>query len=46
MNIDSQEFSALKALSRLKNKYLKRQSQLINKLDNDVINVFPGHKNA
>ena len=46
MNIDSQEFSALKALSRLKNKYLKRQSQLINKLDNDVINVFLRCKNA
>ena len=46
MNIDSQEFMALKALSRLKNDYLKRQSQLINKLDNDVVNVFPGYKNA
>lgn len=46
MNVHDEKFRNLKALTRFKKDYLKRQSQLINKLDNDVINVFPGYKNA
>ena len=46
MNVHDEKFRNLKELTRFRKDYLKRQSQLINKLDNDVINVFPGYKNA
>ena len=46
MNVHDKEFRNLKSLTRFRNDYLKRQSQLINKLDNDILNVFPEYKNA
>ena len=46
MNTHEKKFTNLKILTRHRNNLLKQQSQLIGRLDNEIINTFSEYKNV